>query len=801
MKAIYFIFLLFPIGLNAFCQTDDLVLNGEVVDKMKLPIQNVSVQVEGMPIGTITDTVGKFSLKINQEYFDKYLILRHIQYEEKKVLLSSLLDPINPQKVFITIELQDSLRILDQVNVTDKKLDDINTPASTFELNPINSKFAPSPFQDISSLLITLPGVTSRNEFSTGYSVRGGNYDENLVYVNNIPVYRPQIVTSGEQEGLSFINTDLVQGIEFSSGGWESKYGDGLASTLNVKYKTPEKFAGSIDISLLGGAAHVEGISKNGRISYLLGSRLKSSTYLLNTLETDGEYRPRFTDVQAYVNYDISKEKEKGKTEIGVLFSYARNKYLVQPTNRETTFGTFNNQLRLYVAFDGQEKLTYDTWQSGITMSHRISKRWLSHLIFSGTYSREREYYDIESGYLLCNVDNNPSSTGFNKCLTNIGIGTNYYSGRNLLDATLLNIEERNEVIINANNTMEFGFGYSYHDFDDVLNEYEFTDSVDYVTITDAVNSKSQISYSRIQAYWQNTTSINSNQSLTYGIRGLFQDFNNDLLISPRIQYSLRPMQLRNTYLRASVGLYQQPPLYREFRNNEGELNDQVKAQSSMHSIVGMDVGFSKWGRPFKFTTEMYYKYLWNVNPYDIENVRIRYYAENIAKAYAAGIDFRLSGEFIPGQESWFSLGLLSTKEDIKTDNRGYIPRPTDQMVNFGIFFQDHIPNNPSFQVHLRLLFSTGLPFSPPNNPEYRNSFRGSDYQRVDIGFSKIFTFDLQNKNSFFKSLWLSAEILNLTGHQNTISYYWVNDVNNNFYAVPNSLSQRFFNLRVSLKF
>ncbi|MCK5207229.1 MAG: TonB-dependent receptor, partial [Cyclobacteriaceae bacterium] len=501
----------------------------------------------------------------------------------------------------------------------------------------------------------------------------------------------------------------------------------------------------------------------NDKLTYLVGARHKSSTYLLNTLETKGEYRPRFTDIQTYINYDISKKGSKDKTEIGMLFSYAQNRYLVRPTSRETTFGTFNNQLRLFVAFDGQEKLTYDTWQGGIRLSHRLTSKWRSHLIISGTYSREREYYDIESGYLLCNVDTNPGSSGFNECMTNIGIGTNYYSGRNLLNATLLNIESRNEVIINNRNTMEFGIGYANHNFDDILNEYEFIDSADYVTITDAATSETKINYSRIHAYWQNTTDISLSHSITYGFRMLFQDFNNQLLISPRVQYSWKPARLQNTYFRASVGLYQQAPLYREFRNNQGEINQNLKAQSSLHSIVGMDVNFSKWGRPFKFITEVYYKHLWNVNPYDIENVRIRYYAENIARAFSTGIDFRLNGEFIPGDESWFSLGILSTKEDLETDSRGYIPRPSDQRVNVGIFFQDHIPNAPTFKVHLRLLYSTGLPFSPPVNPDYRNSFRGSEYQRIDIGFSKMITFGIRKEDSFLKSLWISAEILNLT--------------------------------------
>ncbi len=791
------LFFLFFIQIISFAQQSGQLLKGRVTDVKQIPIANANVVIDGTNRGFVTDIHGEFEILISDVDNDNFLVFSHIQYAELKLLISS----INLSEDRFTVELKDAVRILDQVDINENKLDQLNEKASTYNLNPINSKFVPAPFQDISSLLITLPGVSSNNEFSTGYSVRGGNFDENLVYVNNIPVYRPQIITSGQQEGLSFINTDLVRGIEFSSGGWESKYGDGLASTLNIEYKKPKKFAGSLNAGLLGGSIHFEGASKNDRMTYLIGARHKSSTYLLNTLETKGEYRPRFTDVQTYLNFDISKDNKRDQTNIGVLFSYAQNRYLVKPTNRETTFGTFNNQLRLFVAFDGQEKLTYDTWQGGVRLSHRFSKNWRSHLIISGTYSREREYYDIESGYLLCNVDTDPGSPGFNECLVNIGIGTNYISGRNLLNATLLNVESRNEIVINQKNTMEFGIGYGNHSFDDILNEYEFIDSADYVTITDAVTSQSKINYSRLHAYWQNTTDLKSNQSLSYGLRILYQDFNKELLISPRIQYSWMPVQMRNTSFKASAGLYQQAPFYREFRNNQGQINKNLKAQSSLHSIIGMDVNFTKWGRPFKFITEVYYKYLWNVNPYDIENVRIRYFADNIAKAYATGIDFRVSGEFIPGDESWFSLGFLSTKEDLETDNRGYIPRPSDQRVNIGIFFQDHIPNAPTFKVHLRLLYSSGLPFSPPVNPEFRNSFRGSEYQRIDIGFSKMIKFGLKNEDAFLKSLWISAEILNLTGNQNTISYYWVNDVNNNFYAVPNSLSQRFFNVRLNLNF
>ncbi len=799
MKSIQFLIISVSVIVNtiACAQQIDREISGRVMNLDSLAIADVSIRIEDTNTGTSTDEHGNFILKINPRYYQKRLIFSHIQYVEKRINISSIHYGQDP---FIVL-LEDTLRLLDQVRVTDTEIDQISQNVSRYSLNPINSQFVPAPLQDISSILITLPGVSSANEFSTGYNVRGGNYDENLVYVNNIPVYRPQIITSGQQEGLSFINIDLVQGIEFSSGGWESKYGDGLSSALNINYRDPIEFGGSLHVGLLGGSAHIEGTTKNRRITYLVGARHKSSAYLLSTLETKGEYRPKFTDIQTFLNFDISKKGQKNQTEIGVLFSYAQNRYLVQPTSRETTFGTFNNQLRLFVAFEGQERLNYDTWQSGIRLSHWMTEKWKTHLIFSGTYSKEREYYDIESGYLLCNVDNNPGSAGFNECLTNIGIGTNFYSGRNLLDASLLNLESRNEVIINESNTMEFGIGYANHDFDDLLNEYEFIDSAGYVTVTDAVQAETKINYSRVHGYWQNNTLLNHNHSITYGLRLLYQDINKELLISPRIHYSWKPDWLRDTYLRASAGIYQQPPFYREFRNNEGEINENLKAQKSFHSIVGMDINFTKWGRPFKFITEIYYKYLWDVNPYDIENVRIRYYADNIATAYATGIDFRLSGEFIPGDESWFSLGLLSTKENLETDDRGFIPRPSDQRVNVGIFFQDHIPKVPTFRVHLRLLYSTGLPFSPPSNPEFRNSFRGSEYQRIDMGFSKMIRFGIRKGHSFFKSLWLSAEILNLTGHQNTISYYWVSDVNGTYYAVPNSLSQRFFNIRMNLNF
>jgi hypothetical protein len=776
---------------------DSVLFHGAVKDSTGLAISEVTVRIEGTDIGAVTGPDGLFQFPIAPEFQGKNLVFRHVRYKERIINLREFDLRIPVQTIILT----EVVHVLDQVNITDHRITDLDSKVSTISINPLNSQFAPAPFQDISNLLATLPGVTVRNEFSSAYSVRGGNYDENLVYVNDIPIYRPQIITAGQQEGLGFVNIDLTKSIDFSSGGWEPAYGDGLASTLNVEYKRPEKFAGSAQIGLLGGSMHLEGNAAADKLTYIVGVRQKSSEYLLSTLETKGEYRPKFFDVQTYLNYDLSGKQEKGKTTLGLIFSYAQNNYLVEPTNRETTFGTFNEQLRLYVAFEGRERLTYDTWQTGLTLSHRISENWRSRLILSGILSMEREYYDIESGYLLCNVDNNPSSAGFNKCLTNIGIGTNFYSGRNLLDAEMLNLEWRNEIAINPTNMLEFGIGYGINSFNDHLSEYEFIDSADYVTITESIISKAELDYARVTAYVQNTTEIDSRQKLTFGLRSSMQSTDNKWLISPRMQYSWNPAFMPKSFLRAAAGIYRQMPLYREFRNRAGELQENVSAQSSAHFIAGIDVNFEKWERPFIFSTEVYYKYFWNVNPYDIENVRMRYFAENIATAYAAGVDMRLSGEFIPGDESWFSLGFLTTREDLETDTKGYMPRPTDQRLNAAIFFQDHIPNAPTFRVHMRLLYATGLPFSPPGNDELRNAFRGSEYQRLDIGFSKIIYFDTDAADPFLKSLWISFEILNLTGNENTISYYWVEDVNGANYAVPNSLSQRFFNIRMALKF
>lgn len=789
------IFFIFIAILPATAQ--QTILKGEIKNEKGEPIAGVNVSIAETAQGIGTNALGSFSIKIpsNQTIL---LVLRHLEYNT----LSDTIIVGNQQGIVRNFVLTERIRVLNTVEIRGKLEDKYRGQAGVTQIDAINATLIPSPFGEFNKVLSSLPGVTSNNELSSAYSVRGGNFDENLVYVNDIPVYRPFLIRAGQQEGLSFINPALVGNIEFSAGGWQPKYGDKLSSSLNIDYKVPEEWAGHISAGLLGGSTHLEGTSANKRVSYLMGARHKNAQYILNTLETKGEYLPRFTDVQSYINIGlgIKKVEDKPKTELGILMAYAQNRYFVKPGNRETTFGTIDRVFRLFVAFEGQELLEYDSYQAGLKLTHKFNKKLISDFIFSGLYTSEREYFDIEGGYRLCDVNNNPGSADFNSCISIRGVGTNYAYARNILKAVILNAESRNKYRINKNNLLEFGLGYAFEDIDDKLNEYTFVDSADFVFFDNPIRSEAALQSSRLTGYVQHSSQFAIRHALTYGVRANFWSLNQQLLVSPRLQYTFKPAWEKDVVLKAAAGLYQQPPFYRELRNFSGEINRKLKAQSSLHLIGGIDYNFEMWGREFKFLSEAYYKYLYNVVPYDVDNVRIRYYGENLAKAYAAGIDFRVNGEFIPGAESWFSLGILTTQENLD-DGNGYVRRPSDQRVNLGIFFQDHFPNDPTIRVNLNLLYGTGLPFGPPNNTEYRNAFTGKAYRRVDIGFSKVFNVDAVDNKFLIKSVWLGAEILNLLGANNIISYTWISDVNNQQFGVPNALSARFFNVRGIVRF
>ena len=715
------------------------------------------------------------------------------------------------EKITKNIDLKTEIKSLEAVTVEGKGSDPFRNEVSTLKINPKSVKYLPSAFNDFNKILATVGlGVVSNSELSSQYVVRGGNFDENLVYVNDMEVYRPFLVRSGQQEGLSFVNPDLVSNIEFSAGGWQPKYGDKLSSVLAIKYKEPKKFKGSATAGLLGFAAHIENVSKNKRASYNIGVRNKSSQYLLNTLPTKGEYRPKFYDIQSLITYDLSKRRDsstlkiKKRTTLSLLTTYAINKYAILPTKSQTTFGTTDEALRLEVVFDGKETMNYNTIQNGLKLSHEnIEKKIKLDFIGSFMHSTERELFDIETIYKLCQVETAQGTADFNACILSKGAGSNFRHARNELKATVISLSHKGQLDWNSKNQLLWGITESNEIIKDKLAEYAFSDSAQYVTITDKINSNIDLNSFRTQAYVQNNWRPDSVHVVTYGARASYWSLNKQLLISPRLQYALKPKWKKNIVFKIATGVYQQPAFYREMRSYTGVLNKNIKAQTSYHIIVGSDYNFLVWNRRFKFITEVYYKYLTNVIPYDMDNVRLRYYGKNNATAYATGVDFRVSGEFIKGEESWFSLSFLDTKEDVKDDNRGFIRRPTDQRITAGIFFQDHIPNNPTLKMYLNFVYGTGLPFGPPKSEIFRSKFKGPTYNRVDIGFSKLISFrdNEKLKKKGLESLWISLEVLNLLGKANTISYTWIKDFDNNQYAVPNTLSARFVNLRMIARF
>lgn len=766
-----------------------ITLQGKVIDQNEEPVEGANIQLQAFNLGTSSDQAGIFYLVLPDR--DQWSFkITHINYYPIDTVLN--LSNVAAGPVF---QLKQSTTTLSQVEIFGSQNEQVEVQPSTIKLDPITAKTIPTPFGEFNRILATLPGVVSNNELSSAYQVRGGNFDENLVYVNDIPVYRPFLIRAGQQEGLSFVNPDLVSAIEFSSGGWQAKYGDKLSSNLLIDYKKPESFAGSATLGLLGGALHLEGASSNKKLNYLLGVRHKRSQYLLNTLETAGEYLPQFTDLQSFINYRISDQSE-----LGVLMAYASNRYLVVPENRETTFGNLREGfLRLFVAFAGREVLEYDTYQGGFKFSHSFSKKFKSHLISSVMTTREREYQDLEGGYRLCDVNKEVGSADFDRCLTIRGIGTDFTYSRNRLNATVINTEVRNELKLKENNHLEFGFGTFHQQIDDVFQEYSFLDSADFVNVDYQVNETNEVNGTQLFGYLQDKMVFDSAHHINLGIRLNYFTINDQVLFSPRLQYAFFPHWRRETAFKLSLGYYQQPPFYREFRNYQGQLNLDLLAQSSVHFIAGMQHNLEFWNRPFNFSGEIYYKHLYNIVPYDIDNVRIRYLAENNANGYATGLDFRLSGEFVPGTQSWFSLSLLSTREDVAGDGQGYIRRPSDQNINLGIYFEDYLPNDPTTRMNLSLLLGSGLPFGPPDDIRNRSAFNGEIYRRVDLGLSKLIK--LENLLGENGNLWIGAEILNLLGADNVISYTWVKDFNNLQYAVPNSLSARFLNIRAIVNY
>ncbi|MCB8994915.1 MAG: carboxypeptidase-like regulatory domain-containing protein [Bacteroidales bacterium] len=793
---------------------------GTVNDQDGQAVFLANVAVKGYKSGTMTNPNGQYELKLN-ESGKLTIVVSCIGYSAREINIENFPD----SSMEINFVLETNVSEIDEVSISARQ-----ERASAFSrIDLKDMQLIPTTSDGIESLIKTLPGVSSNNELSSQYTVRGGNFDENLIYVNDIEIYRPFLVRSGQQEGLSFINSDLVSSIRFSAGGFDANYGDKMSSVLDITYRKPREFAGSVSASLLGGSVHLEGSDKSGRFTFLSGMRYKTTSYLLNSLETAGDYSPKFSDVQGLFTYSLSS-----KSEISFLANAAINQYNFVPSKRTTEFGTTSTPLNLVIYYEGQEKDRFDTYMGALTYKYSISPKTWMKVIGSGFHTSESESFDILGEYLINELDNTIGSKTYGDSILNIGIGGFLNHARNYLDAYVYSINYVGEYSGQVHK-IKWGLGYQFNNISDKLSEWEMVDSTGFsvpadgssLELSSVLKSENTVLSGKYSAYLQDTwgfRGISNEYYLTLGLRSTYLDLNGQFLLSPRMNFSLKPQWEKDIMFHFSGGVYFQPPFYREMRDPYGKLNTDLKAQRAVHIVAGGDYIFQAWERPFKLTTELYYKNLANLVPYKVDNVRIKYAGENLAKGYAVGIDFKLNGEFVKNAESWVSLSLLQTKEDIINDfyyevvngvsrkvEPGFYSRPTDQLFNFGLYFQDYFPNNPDYKVHLNFLYGSRLPYSSPGTDRYDNLYRIPAYRRVDIGFSKILKKEdtmLSEKNPFrhFTNIWISAEIFNLLDINNTISYLWVRTISNQqnvpgVFAVPNYLTSRRFNVKLTARF
>ena len=820
MKSVQISFLFIIMLISGLGFAQNATIRGVILDEENKPIEGVNIS--SAEDGTTTNKNGFFLLKIpaNQNIT---VVFTHVTY--KKVTATFNLK--NGEELEFNPVLSMSVEQIPTVVISGtirKEVEGLVT------LEPQTIRKIPSANPGVENLLMTLPGVSNNNELSTQYSVRGGNFDENLVYVNGIEIYRPFLVRSGQQEGLSFVNSDMVQNVEFSAGGFQAKYGDKLSSVLDITYKTPYRYGASLDLSLLGGSLSVEGISKDSKFTGIVGIRYRDNSLLVDAKETNVNYTPAFADVQTYLTYKFTS-----KFHLSFLGNASINKYNYEPKTRQTNFGTLDNPLALLVFYEGQEKDRYQTLFGALQGKYFASEDLTLQLIASTYHTTEEEYFDILAQYRLGEVNSNIGDEDLGDVEFSEGIGSQLNHGRNDLDALITTIEQKGDYNIEDHN-IKWSVKYTNEDIRDRLVEWEVIDSAGFSINPPTVDNFNNQPYEpyegplvafqnvratnyttidRIQAYvqWSKRSALGNNDVWynagvrvhNWNVSGKGIESSNQTVFSPRAQFAIKPDWEKDMLFRLSGGLYYQPPFYRELRDSTGTIQSNVKAQKSFHIVAGNDYSFQIWNRPFKLTTEIFYKKLTDVNPYTVENVRIRYRANNSAEAYAYGLDMRLNGEFVPGTESWFSFGYLKTEENI--NNRGYISRPTDQRLKFAALFQDYVPTMPSMKLYLNLVYNTGLPGGSPSYADpYDYQRRLPDYKRADIGLQYVFV----EENTQYKARWkkpfkyfsFGFEIYNIFDVQNSITNTWVRDVySKRQYSIPNYLTPRVFNVRTTMRF
>lgn len=789
MKRFFFFIILIYCSIVALGQS--FTLKGRVLDGNMSPIELATVSVLQQGKVTMTNLKGEFSIQLHSA--DSVVVsFSMVGYKTKKRILRN---PRGKQNLQIILYSDNNI---DEIQVKGQKIQTTQTQElKNSDLKNINAASG----NNVEKLVQMQAGVTTHSELSSQYNVRGGAFDENSVYINNIEVYRPFLVRSGQQEGLSVINPNMVEKIDFSTGGFESRYGDKMSSVLNITYKRPTRFEASTEASLMGGGIYVG--YGNKKLSWTNSIRYKTNRLLLGSLETNGEYRPNFLDYQTYLSY-----RPNERWTIDLIGSINNSHYNFKPTNRETSFGTMENVKSFRIYFDGQEKDIFRTYFGSVALTRLFSKKTTLSLQASAFSTNERECYDIQGQYWLTQTETSE----------NLGVGTYFEHTRNYLKAHVESFKMTFKHQL-YKHSIEIGATLKMEHIKNNSTEYEMRDSSGYsiphtgkdLYMIYSLRERNTINTNRFEVYAQDTwrfasTNGNTHFTLNYGIRLSHWNFNRETIVSPRLSLGIIPAFNENVTFRLATGLYYQAPFYKELRDTSTvnrittvNLNRNIRSQQSIHFIAGYDYRFKINNRPFRFTAEAYYKALQNLIPYSVNNVKVVYYGKNEASGHITGLDLKLYGEFVPGTDSWLSLSVMDTKMKLHEQT---IPMPTDQRYSLNLFFTDYFPNTDKWKMSLSLSLADGLPFSAPHQEQYRASFRAPAYKRADIGMSYcLFDKTKQGKESLFRNVWLGLECLNVFGINNVNSYYWVTDVTNQQYAVPNYLTGRMLNARLTVEF
>ena len=767
-------------------------LQGKVSDKDGNPIELASVMVVSQGKLAMTNLKGEFHMQLHSAdsvkvrfsmigYKSKERVLRRPQ--GKQTMLVQLLDDNEMQEVVVEGKTKQH--------------------GTTEELDVDKVKQGPSASGNaVEEMVQTQAGVSTHSELSSQYNVRGGTFDENSVYINNIEVYRPFLVRSGQQEGLSIINPDMVQSVGFSTGGFEAKYGDKMSSALDITYKRPKRTEASLTASLLGASAYLGIASK--KFTWTNGVRYKTNRYLLGSLQTKGEYKPSFLDYQTYLSWQPSK-----RWQIDFIGNISDNHYNFQPEDRETNFGTLQNVKKFRVYFDGQEKDLFRTYFGSLSITRHLSPRTDVSLLASAFSTREQERYDIQGQYWLTQTETSE----------NLGVGTYMQHSRDYLNANVKSLKLMLQHRM-GKHKIEGGVTYKVEQVKENSAEYEYRDSAGYnvphtgrdLRMIYALRAKNELNAKRTEAYLQDTWNFQTRDSVptlftfNYGVRFAHWSFNGESIVSPRASLTITPGKNRNLSFRIAGGLYYQAPFYKELRDTSmingityATLNQSVRSQRSIHALASMSYRFEMMGRPFKFTAEAYYKALSQLVPYSVDNVKVTYYGDQHATGHATGLDLKLFGEFVPGTDSWLTLSVMNTRMRL---NGKSIPLPTDQRYALNLYFTDYFPGTTRWRMSLKLAYADGLPFATPHQELENNSFRAPAYKRADIGMSyRLLDNHDGSRNTIFKNVWIGLDCLNLFGINNVNSYYWVTDIAGQQYAVPNFLTGRQINGRVTVEF